>query len=84
MDGEKFRDTEHAQSFYSTARDYNWLAITKVTHVNAHSYLTGCWTETRHCSEDFLARHETQNAHPQQGTLGNTTQHGMLPQNQLE
>jgi len=41
MDGEKFRDTEHAQSFYSTARDCNLLATTKVTHVNAHSYLTG-------------------------------------------
>jgi len=29
-------------------------------------------------------RHETQNAHPQQDTLRNTTQHDMLPKNQLE
>ena len=42
MDGEKFHDTEHVQSFSSTARDCNLLDITKVTHVNAHSYLTGC------------------------------------------
>jgi hypothetical protein len=55
MDEEKFHDTEHAQSFYFTARDCNLLAVALVTHVNAHSYLTGCWTETRHCSEDLLA-----------------------------
>ena len=55
MHEEKFHDTEYAQSFYSTARYCNLLAITKVTHVNAHSYLSGCWTETRHCSEDLLA-----------------------------
>jgi len=52
MDEEKFHDTEHAQSFYSAARDCNLLAI---TNVNAHSYLAGCWTETRHCSGDLLA-----------------------------
>jgi len=39
MDEEKFHDTEHAQSFYSAARDCNLLAI---TNVNAHSYLAGC------------------------------------------
>jgi len=41
----------------------------------------------QHCLDIFFSSvscHETQNAHPWQGTLGNTTQHDMLPQNRLE